>query len=322
MKYIHQLLEEVKLDNADKLDYCPVKVGGMNKVNILALGDVGSTVLMGLRLLGGETISEIGICDIDKSNCIRLEQEMNQIDYPFGEKRLPTIKTVSEGDLFDGDVLVFCASKRVPPIGEGGDVRMAQLDANREIIAHYGKLAKEKNYQGLIAIVSDPVDPLCKEMLKASGLRPSQIKGYGLGVMNTRAKYFAEKMGAVHYESQGRAFGPHGRDLVIADSISNYDDALSKEITEKTVNANVKLRELGFKPYMAPAISSAAISILLTMQGQWHYSSVYLGDSAGGAFLGIKNRLRKDGTEYEDLLVCDELYNRIKGAYLNLCEIK
>ena len=34
------------------------------RVNLLALGDVGSTLLMGLRLMGGDVISSIGICDL------------------------------------------------------------------------------------------------------------------------------------------------------------------------------------------------------------------------------------------------------------------
>lgn len=34
------------------------------RVNLLALGDVGSTLLLGLRLMGGDVISSIGICDL------------------------------------------------------------------------------------------------------------------------------------------------------------------------------------------------------------------------------------------------------------------
>ena len=34
------------------------------RVHVLAIGDVGSTLLTGLHLLGGDVISSIGICDI------------------------------------------------------------------------------------------------------------------------------------------------------------------------------------------------------------------------------------------------------------------
>ena len=144
---------------------------------------------------------------------------------------------------------------------------MAQLEANREIIAHYAGLARKAEFRGMVAIVSDPVDNLAAAFLDASGLEPWQIQGYGLGVMNKRAEYHAAKLAsegngkAALYMSEGRAFGPHGKDLVIANSIEHYDDDVSRLLTDLTVDSNVRVRELGFKPYIAPAMSSAAISM-------------------------------------------------------------
>ena len=74
----------------------------------------------------------------------------------------------------------------------------------------------------------------------------------------------------------------------------------------------MKVRELGYKPYIAPSLSSAALSILLTLRGQWHYSSLYLGDGTRGAFLGIRNRMTEEGPEYEEFELCDPLYTRIR----------
>lgn len=305
------------------LDICPVKLEKRNRVHIIALGDVGRTVLVGLRLLGADVISVIGIYDLSADNVSRLEQEMNQIRYPFGTEALPEIVEIEEAHLFDCDVLIFCASKAVPPVGVGGDVRMAQLEANRQIAMHFGTLAKNAQFKGMVAIVSDPVDPLCKVFLRSSGLSPGQIRGYGLGVMHARALYYSEKDSRFfHYEKEGRAFGPHGEDLVIADSVAHYDDHLSRDLTRLAVEANLQVRERGFKPYIAPALSSAAISILLTLRGQWHYSSLYFGDDKNGAFLGIKNRLTADGSEYEDALLCQPLYDRIQKAYQKLYDLE
>lgn len=290
------------------------------KVNIIALGDVGRTMLVGLMLLGGEVISEIGIFDMDQNNLQRLEHEMNQIMYPFDEKPLPHVKVISQKDeerlLCDCDVLVFCASRCVPEVGAAGDVRMMQLEANKDIIRHYASLAKSKDFKGLVAVVSDPVDLLAKAFLDESGLKPGQVQGFGLGVMNARAKYYAKKYERfASYLEEGRAFGPHGKDLVIANSIENYNDELSRELTKLVTDANIAVRELGFKPYIAPALSSAAISIILLLEGRWHYSCICFGK----AFLGIKNTVENGRIIYEDLEVCDELFERIKGAYDNLC---
>ena len=103
--------------------------------------------------------------------------------------------------------------------------------------------------------VSDPVDLLCLAALKEGRgmLSPEQIKGYGLGVMNARAIYYSKKYDKFSmYLKEGRAFGPHGKDLVIANSIRDYDDDLSKELTRYAVEANLEVRKTGFKPYIAP----------------------------------------------------------------------
>ena len=334
MRYIHELTDEINV-TPQPLDGCPVCLNHPNRVNILALGDVGTTMLIGLRLLGSDVISEIGICDIRQDNTARLEMEINQIGYPFTGwedppgPELPPVKVITEKELFDCEVMIFCASKGVPPVEDHPDdptvdVRMVQLDANREIIRHFADLANKADYRGLVCIVSDPVDNLAAAFCDASGLKPWQIQGYGLGVMNMRAAYYAERMGGdcAHYAKEGRAFGPHGEDLVIANSLAHYDDEKSQELTRLTVEANLRVRELGFKPYIAPALSSAAISILLTLRGQWHYGSVYLGDCKKGAFLGIRNRLTPAGWEYEDAPMPDVLYERVKRAYLNLCQVR
>lgn len=321
-KNISDILDEICTEPQLALDYCPVRLGRPNRVNILALGDVGTTMLTGLRLLGSDVISSVGICDINRDNLERLEMEMNQIAYPAGSgyPPMPEVKVVEEDDMFSCDVFVFCASKGVPALGTSGDVRMAQLSANREIIAHYGEAAARAGFKGLAAVVSDPVDPLSKEFLNTSGLRPSQVQGYGLGVMNARAMYFAARdKKFARYLTEGRAFGPHGEDLVIADSITDYDDAVSRELTRLAVTANMKVRELGYKPYIAPSLSSAALSILLTLRGQWHYSSLYLGDGTKGAFLGIRNRMTENGPEYEETELCEPLYARIRHAYIDQC---
>lgn len=325
MKYIHELFADSFGKKECPLDGCAPKLRAKNKVNILALGDVGTTMLIGLRLLGNDVISEIGICDIRKENTERLEIEMNQIAYPFGMAEMPAVKAIDESELFDCDVMIFCASKGVPPIdgNKDIDVRMVQLEANRQIINHYAELAKAAEYKGMICVVSDPVDNLCAAFLDASGLEPWQFSGYGLGVMNARALYYAGKDSRfASYAEEGRAFGPHGNDLVIANSVTNYDNDLSLELTKLATEANIRVRELGFKPYIAPAISSAAISILLTIRGEWHYSSLYIGDAEDGAFLGIKNRLTESGFEYEDIALDDMLYERIKHAYVNLAKIR
>lgn len=289
------------------------------KVNVLAMGDVGGTLVMGLRLLGGETVADIGIYDLNEKLLRRYEREINQIGYP-DRRLMPRVEILTEDKLFDCDVFVFCASLGVPPMGAAGDVRMAQLDANKKLVSQYAAKAVSENFAGIFAVVSDPVDPLCKAAVR-QGLGFTQVQGFGLGVMNARAAYYADKDDRfAAYINEGRAYGPHGEDLVIADSITSYNDELSRELTELTVKSNLETRADGFKPYIAPALSSGAISILQMLRKEWNYSSVFLGDENSGAFLGCRNRRAEAGSIIIENRELDEkLFERIKNAYDNLC---
>lgn len=300
------------------------------RVHVLAIGDVGSTLLTGLHLLGGDCISSIGICDISDKVTARWEFEENQIAYPWAYDALPEVDVVKPEDLFKCDVFVFVASKGIPPVGSGvKDVRMYQFENNSKIVAQYARQARAEHFKGLFAVVSDPVDPLAKTawlesnkdengILDLKGLRPEQVQGFGLGVMNARAAYYAKRDGRFsQFLTEGRSFGPHGQDLVIADSIANYNDELSKELTQLTVTANLHMRAIGFKPFIAPAYSSGAISLILMMRGEWHCGSVFM----GGIFMGVKNRYTEYGLETEILPLPDALYERIVTAEENLKRI-
>lgn len=300
------------------------------RIHLLAVGDVGGTLLTALKLLGGDCVSVIGICDLNENTVARWTAEMGQIAWPWDYGTLPEVEPVTPEHLFDCDVFIFAATKSIPAVGsEIKDVRMAQFQANRAIMEHYARQARTAGYRGLFMVMSDPVDPLCKAAYLASnrdeagvwdgrGLLAEQVQGFGLGVMNARAAYFAKRDSRFSaFLTEGRAFGPHGRGLVIANSIEHYDDALSRELTELVETANLRIRDLGFKPYVAPAVSSGAMQLLLTLRGEWHCASVCL----GGVWFGVKNRYTAYGQETESLSLPDALFARLRETEQQLAEI-
>lgn len=300
------------------------------RLNLMALGDVGSTLLIGLRLLGGECIDEIGIFDRNKNRLKRWEYELNQIRIPFNESSLPKVVPIEKEDLFNCDMFVFCASKGIPPVAsEVSDVRMAQFKSNSAIISEYAIMARNEGFKGIFAVVSDPVDLLCKVAFLESnkdkngeldfhGLNSDQIIGYGLGVMNGRACFYAEKSkDTMDYLKEGRVFGPHGEGLIVANSIKNYNEKISDYLTSKTINANKEVRKFGYKPFIAPALSSGALSILATIRGDWFYGSTCVGE----VYMGAKCRLLNSGIELEQLPLPNALKNKLKETYEKLAKI-
>lgn len=294
---------------------------GKKRVHLLAVGDVGGTLLTALKLLGGDVISTIGICDLNEKTVARWCVEMGQISWPWEYSSLPEVVPVDSSCLFDCDVFIFAATKAIPPVGSGvRDVRMAQLEANRPLVERFALQARLASFRGLFMVLSDPVDQLCQAAWRASnigpdgvldyqGLLPEQVQGYGLGVMTARAAYFAKQDSRfASYLSEGRSFGPHGKGLVIANSVRDYDDGLSQELTRLTLEANLRIRDLGFKPYVAPAVASGAMQLLLTLRGAWHCGSVPL----GGVWFGVRNRFTPYGLELETLDLPDALYARLQ----------
>jgi len=297
------------------------------KINIVGLGDVGGLLLTGLRLLGGSCIESIGIYDKNINAIKRWELEANQIFCPFSAYKFPEIYQLREENIFDCDIFVFCATVGVPSLGEEQEnVRMKQFEGNSKIISDYARKAREKSFKGIFAVISDPVDLLCKAVFLASnkstsgefdfkGLAADQIRGYGLGVMHARAVYYSrQNTETAEYNREGRAFGPHGQGLVIANSFKKYDETLSEMLTAQAVKANLKVRETGFKPYIAPALSSGSYPLIATMSGKWHYSATFM----GGIFIGAKNRLLKSGIEIERLDLPAILVEKIKRSYQEL----
>lgn len=298
------------------------------KINIVGLGDVGSNLLLGLKLLGGNHISQIGIYSNNENVVRRYEMEMNQICSPEPSNPLflsaPVVKTLKANEVMDCDMFVFCASMKVPEIGSlVKDVRMAQYKANREIVSYYANIARREKFKGVFAIVSDPVDLLCKAAYIESnrndsgiqdfdGLMPEQIQGFGLGIMYARALYYSDFDDVrEEFRINGRAYGPHGQGLIIANSIINYDDDISTKLTKRTVEANLRVRDLGYKPFIAPAISSGVMSILARIKGEYHYSSVFIDEG----YFGIKNRTRKNGLQIERLAIPEALLDKIKDTH-------
>lgn len=300
--------------------YLQPKRGGY-RVTLVGLGDVGGTVLTGLKLLGHE-IDEIAIYDPNTALCSRYEMELNQVLTERDGIAMPRVTVCDEAQLFDCDLFVFTATRGVPPLDtQVRDVRMAQFDANRAMLDVYAKKAREARFTGIFCQVSDPVDHLAREVFLRSnrsasgvfdgaGLLPEQVQGFGLGVMAARAAYYAEKEG-VDFRA-GRAYGPHGQGLVIANSpAEDYDAKVSCRLTELARTANLQVRDLGFKPYIAPGLSSAAISLLRLVRGEEHYGAVPL----GGAYFGCVSCMTTQGLLLRREAICEELMERLEETH-------
>jgi hypothetical protein len=79
---------------------------------------------------------------------------------------------------------------------------------------------------------------------------------------------------------------------------------------------NLRVRELGFKPYIAPGLSSAAVSILQLLRGQVHFGAVPLGK----AYFGCQSRMTPLGPRILQEELAPPLQQRIAEAFRELEE--
>ncbi len=301
-----------------------------SRINIAGLGDVGGTLLTGLRMQPIGKINSIGIFDLSRDKMNRWEQEANQIA-SMNYDQHPPVHMISENQLFDCDIFLFCIAKQIPELGtDVSDVRMAQLETNANIVKIYAQKARSAKFKGLFAVISDPVDQLCKIAYESSnyneageidleGLFPEQVKGFGLGVMNARANYYAIKHeNSRHYLKEGRAFGPHGAGLFILNSLINYNEKISSDLTQKTLTANLSVRKTGYKPFVAPALSSGCFSILAAITGEEQYSTTFM----GGVYFGSRNWLQPFGPAWETYKLPKPVAETLQNTWRKLDQTK
>ena len=132
--------------------------------------------------------------------------------------------------------------------------------------------------------------------MDCQGLAPAQVRGFGLGVMNARAPVLRPAGRPLRLISspEGRAFGPHGEDLVLANSVAHYDDALSRELTDQVAHANLEMRRPGLQALRGPRPQLRRAEPAGAAAGD---SGTAPPCMTGQVFMGCRNRLTPAGIE-------------------------
>lgn len=270
----NQYTEDCLLDSRD--------VSTIRTLGVIGMGDVGITMVIGLMLYGRDQFDELLLVDRHDANQQRLSHELAQIRSQA--TTFPRIRFVEPNDLVVADMVLFVASVSVPKVGEAvTDARLVQFGSNWALLHDYATRFVSLGYHGFFGVVSDPVDYLATHLVTKLGIDPTRVMGFGQGVMAARAAYYGG--------DTVRMFGPHGRGLFVANDVTAYDEKLSLELSEQTLQENILIRSFGFKPYIAPALSSAAIAITDMVAGRFHYSSQFVGK----IFWGERYRFTTDG---------------------------
>lgn len=184
-----------------------------NKVTIIGAGLVGSTTAF--ALMAGGTVSEIAMIDLDKK---RLAGEVMDLNHGISFVPPVNIYEGSYEDCADSNIVIVTAGVGQRP----GETRIDLLKRNIEVFKQIVPRIVENNKEGIILVVTNPVDILTYATLKISGLPDNQVIGSGTVLDSARLKYLlSANCNIASQNVDAYIIGEHGDTELPAWSLTN-----------------------------------------------------------------------------------------------------
>jgi len=271
-----------------------VGISGLGRVGGLAASALSAAATAHTR------IGTLLLHDCEAGNLERMVQELGSVASWRGNSPLPRVEAVGLPEMMRrSDAFLFAAASAVPPLGTSGEVRLTQFGPNRECLRGALRAANAENYAGLFLMVSDPVEALAQTAFHDSnapdgawlgtGLAPERLGGLALGVMWGRAMAEAAARGQGERVARtGVPYGPHSTEVLIFDDPGDPDPVLCEAMTRAARTGNYRVRDLGFLPYIGPALSSIVLTLPELLAGKEVLASSFV----DGVYFGSPCRLR------------------------------
>jgi L-lactate dehydrogenase len=189
----------------------------INKIAIIGAGGVGATTAYALMIRG--IASEIVLIDLDKE---KAEGEAMDIDH--GASFVPPVK-VNAGDYSDckeADIIIITAGAPQKP----GESRLDLVEKNTEIFKDIIPSITEYNEEGILLVVTNPVDVLTYVTYKLSGFPKNRVLGSGTVLDSSRFRALISRNCEVAANNvHGYIIGEHGDSEVPVWSLKNIAGA-------------------------------------------------------------------------------------------------
>lgn len=172
------------------------------KVSIIGAGSVGATFAYALAQSG--LADEIVLCDASAN--LAKGQAMDLVQ---GQPFLPqvSIHDGTEADYADSDLVVVTAGSRQKP----GETRLDLLKRNASIITSIARSVAASGCQGILILVSNPVDILTQIACQATGWPRSRVIGSGTVLDTARFRWaLSHTCGIDARNVHGYILGEHG----------------------------------------------------------------------------------------------------------------
>lgn len=183
------------------------------KAAMIGCGFVGSASAFALMQSG--LFSELVLIDADKD---KAEGEALDIGHGIPFARQMKIYAGDYDDITDAAVIIVTAGANQKPDETRLDLVHKNVGIFKSIIPEIAK----RDYQGILLIVSNPVDILTYTALKLSGMPESRVIGSGTVLDTARLKYkLSEHLGVDSRSIHAFIIGEHGDSEIAAWSSAN-----------------------------------------------------------------------------------------------------
>ena len=183
------------------------------KVAVIGCGFVGSTCAF--SLMQSSLFSEMVLIDV---NTERAEGEALDIAHGVPYYSPMNIYAGTYEDLADASIVVIAAGANQKP----GETRLDLLQTNVTILKEVVSSIMEQNFNGIIVVVSNPVDILTQVVMKLSGLPKERVMGSGTVLDSARLKYIlGHTLDVDPRHVHARIIGEHGDSELAVWSLAN-----------------------------------------------------------------------------------------------------
>lgn len=184
-----------------------------DKIIIIGGGAVGSTYAY--TLLRENIAGSIGIIDLNEKK-VAAEVEDLCHTLPFTKSCRKRVYTAEYSDVRYADIVVITANAPQAKFGEDKD-RLGLLQQNVQMMTAITSEIMNNGFDGVILVVSNPVDALTQVVQQVSGLPASRVIGTGTLLDTARLHaMIADKLQVNPNDIKGFMLGEHGNSGFIA----------------------------------------------------------------------------------------------------------
>jgi len=173
-----------------------------SKVAIIGAGSVGATLAYNLALKG--SVTEIALID---SNREKAEAEILDIKQGASLGRPVRIEATDYDACSDAAITIITAGARQRP----GESRVDLMERNVAIVKSIVGSTRQAGFQGILLVITNPVDVLTWVATEESGFRPSRVIGSGTTLDSARLREYVARHCRVNPQNiHGYVLGEHG----------------------------------------------------------------------------------------------------------------